>query len=130
MTDSVLTIQVRQLVNFDIIIFMDKVLRIFFVSLPILIMIGLIPLVKNDYLLTLIYILIIYISLKAMKSRKNDFIILIFGFVAMIIFEYSFIATGVETFTMNSLFNLMPLWLPFLWAYGFVAIGRSVKVLN
>ena len=92
-------------------------------------MIGLIPLVSNDYVLTALYALIIAVSL-FVKLEKNDLIILAFGFVIMLVSEYIFISTGVETFVRNSLFGLMPLWLPFLWAYGFVAIKRSVEVIN
>ena len=92
-------------------------------------MIGLIPLVHNDYLLTLFYIIIIITSLSIKKS-KNDTIIMIYGFIIMIISEYIFISTGVETFIRNSLFGIMPLWLPFLWAYSFVAIKRSVDILD
>jgi hypothetical protein len=44
--------------------------------------------------------------------------------------EYFFISTGVETFARNSLFGLMPLWLPFLWAYAFVVIKRAVIILS
>ena len=108
---------------------MQKVGKIFLNAIPILIMIGLIPLVKNDYLLTVFYIGIIVLSLIVIKSRKNDLVAFIFGFVVITFFEYIFISTGVETFTRNSLFGVMPLWLPFLWAYGFVAIKRSIKVL-
>jgi hypothetical protein len=48
----------------------------------------------------------------------------------MIVSEYLFIKTGVETFNRTTLFGLMPLWLPFLWAYGFVAIKRSTEILS
>ena len=108
---------------------MDKVNKIFLNAIPILLMIGLIPLVSNDYVLTVMYVIIIAVSLM-IKRASNDFLILAFGFVIMIISEYLFISTGVETFVRNSLFGLMPLWLPFLWAYGFVAIKRSVEVLH
>jgi len=90
----------------------------------------LIPLVQNDYVLTLCYIVVIGISLKIIGARKQDGVVFVFGFVSMIIFEYIFISTGVETFGRNSLLGVMPLWLPFLWAYGFVAINRSVEVLD
>ncbi len=93
-------------------------------------MVGLIPFILNDYVLTLIYVVIIFISLSFLKPRKTDYTVLVFGFVAMIVFEYLFIQTGVEIFVRNSLLGIMPLWLPFLWAYGFVAIKRSVEVLN
>lgn len=109
---------------------MMKPLKIFFYSLPILVMIGLIPLIGNDYYLTSAYLAIILISLIIIKYSKNDIIVLLFGFVSMIFFEYIFISTGVETFQRNSLFGVMPLWLPFLWAYGFVAIKRAVEILE
>lgn len=92
-------------------------------------MIGLIPLVQNDYFLTIIYVAIITISL-LIKREHRDFFFLIFGFFVMIVSEYIFVSTGVETFTRNSLFGLMPLWLPFLWAYGFLAMKRAIVILN
>jgi hypothetical protein len=108
---------------------MKKVLSIFLLSLPILLMVGLIPLVQNDYFLTLLFIVIISVSLKLIRSTKKDHTVLIFGFIAMIIFEYIFISTGVETFNRNSLLGIMPLWLPFLWSYGFVAIKKTAEIL-
>ena len=109
---------------------MNKVFKIFTISVPVLLMIGLIPIIKNDYLLAFIYVIISFYSFFIMKVKKNDFIIYIFGFLIMIVSEYIFISTGVETFIRNSLFGLMPLWLPFLWSYGFVAIKRSVEILD
>lgn len=106
-----------------------KIRNIFLNSIPILIMIGLISVIENDYLLTLIYVVIIAVSL-IVRLESKDILFLIFGFCIMIIFEYLFISTGVEIFNRNSLFGLMPLWLPFLWGYGFVAIKRSVNILN
>jgi hypothetical protein len=108
---------------------MQKVLPIFLQSLPILIMIGLIPYVQNDYLLTLLFIGIIVISL-FIKKEKHDVTVFISGFCFMMISEYLFISTGVETFIRNSLFGLMPLWLPFLWGYGFIAIKRAIHILE
>ena len=108
---------------------MNKAKKIFLISLPILLMIGLIPIIKNDYLLTGLYILIITISL-FIKKEKGDYTIFLFGFFFMIVSESIFISTGVETFVRNSLFGLMPLWLPFLWGYGFIAIKRGVEALN
>ncbi|MCL5438769.1 MAG: hypothetical protein M1268_02135 [Patescibacteria group bacterium] len=64
------------------------------------------------------------------KFESKDILFFIFGFCVMVIFEYLFVSTGAETFSRNSLFGLMPLWLPFLWGYGFVAIKRSVNILN
>ena len=92
-------------------------------------MIGLVSLVKDDYLLAGTYVGIIILAL-LIKRTKNDLTIFIFGFVIMTIFELTFITTGVESFTRNSLFGLLPVWLPFLWGYGFIAINRSVNILN
>lgn len=107
---------------------MNKIYRIFLNAIPILLMIGLIPFVSNDYILTLLYIAIIVVAL-VMKRASKDVLIFVFGFVIMTVFEFLFISTGVETFTRHTLFEFMPLWLPFLWGYGFVAIKRSVEIL-
>ena len=93
-------------------------------------MIGLIPFVKNDYLITVIYIGIILISFFFIKPYKIDFTLFILGFFMMIISEYFFISTGVEVFIRRSLFGTMPVWLPFLWAYSFVVIGRAIEIIK
>ncbi len=108
---------------------MRKINKVLLNILPVLVMIGLIPLIQNDYLVTLLYIVLIILSFKIQKT-KNDFLVFWVGLIGMTLSEYIFISTGVETFTRNSLFGLMPLWLPFLWAYGFVAIKRSIEILN
>jgi hypothetical protein len=108
---------------------MKKLSIILLNALPILLMVGLIPLVKNDYTLTFIYAVIIAIAF-AIKREKKDGIIFLSGFILMIIFESIFVSTGVETFVRHSLFGIMPLWLPFLWGYGFVGIKRTVKILE
>lgn len=108
---------------------MKKSLHIFLNTLPILVMIGLIPLIGNDFVLAGVYIAII-ITAFAVQRERNDGIIFLFGLFAMTTSEYLFISTGVETFQRNSLFGLMPLWLPLLWGYGFVAIKRAVMILG
>ncbi len=108
---------------------MHKALHILANSVPVIVMIGLIPLVRNDYLLAGCYIAIIVISL--LKKRENgDVTVLLFGFFALTISEYFFISTGVETFTRTSLLGVMPIWLPLLWGYAFVAIKRSIRILD
>ena len=92
-------------------------------------MIGLIPLITNDYVLSLVYLVIIIVFL-CIKKEQNDPLIFIFGFFIMTVSEYFFISTGVETFKRNSLFGLMPIWLPFLWGYGFVVIKRVTTILD
>jgi len=109
--------------------FSKKVIQILINTVPIFIMIGLIPLVTNDYVLTAIYVVLIVAAL-AIKRNKNDITVLVFGFFIMIIAEYFFVMTGVETFKRNTLFGIMPLWIPFLWAYGYVAIKRAIEILK
>ena len=108
---------------------MSKVTQLFLNAAPALLMIGLIPFVRNDFLLTAIYLLIIGSAL-AIRREPRDITILIFGFFVMIASEYLFVSTGVETFNRNSLLGVMPLWLPFLWAYGFVAVKRGIEILK
>lgn len=107
----------------------NKILKILIEAIPIIIMIALIPFISNDYLLFLIYIIIIVASL-LIRYEKKDIIFLVFGFFIMLIVEYFFVSTGVETFTRNTLFGIMPLWLPVLWAYGFVVIKRAIVILG
>ena len=106
-----------------------KVKNIFLNTIPILMMIGLIPIIKNDYFLTGAYLFISGVAFM-IKYDKFEYVIYLFGFFAMIISEYLFVSTGVEIFKRASLFGLMPLWLPFLWAYGFVVIKRGVNILE
>jgi len=98
-------------------------------AIPIVIMIGLIPVVADDYALTALYGAIIAVSLFLQRARY-DLLALVVGFFVMLASEAFFISTGVETFERNSLFGIMPLWLPFLWAYGFVVFKRSLEILN
>jgi hypothetical protein len=105
-----------------------KLLAIILYILPILIMIGLIPLVTSDFMLAVIYLVFIVV-LMSVKREKNDWTVLLFGLIGMTISEYLFIHTGVESFLRKSLFGLMPLWLPLLWAYAFVTIKRSLRIL-
>ncbi len=92
-------------------------------------MVALIPIIENDYNLSALYVLIILVSFY-IKKEKNDLVVFVFGFFIMTFFEHFFVSTGVETFQRNSLLGVMPLWLPLLWAYGFVAIKRAIKALD
>lgn len=103
--------------------------QIFINLIPILLMIALIPFIRDDYFLSLIYIGIIIISF-FVKYDKKEYIFFIFGFFIMIIVEYFFISTGVEIFKRNTLFGVMPIWLPIIWAYSFVAMKRALKILD
>lgn len=108
---------------------LKKAKKIALNALPILLMMGLIPIVEDDYMLTFLYIVIIGVSLRYRRT-KYDITAFITGFVLMTIAEYLFVSTGVEVFLRNTLFGVMPLWLPFLWGYGYVAMKHIVQVLS
>ena len=108
---------------------LSKIQHIFLNTIPILAMVLLIPFVPSDFLLTGIYVGIIAVSFWV-KYEPKDFLFFLFGLGIMTASESLFISTGVETFVRNSLFGLMPLWLPLLWAYGFVAIRRATHILE
>ena len=107
---------------------MKKIISIFIQAIPVIVMIGLIPFIKNDFTLAVVDIAIIGFSFN-IKYNKKDLIFLIFGFIALFFSEAFFISTGVEVFQRNSLFGLMPIWLPILWGYAFVAMRRGIVIL-
>lgn len=97
--------------------------------LPILIMMALIPLVKNDWLLVAIYAILI-LTLFLIKLEKNELAIFISAAILMTFFEFIFVSTGVETFSRDSLFGIMPAWLPLLWGYGWVSGKRFIASIH
>ncbi len=103
--------------------------KLFFEAIPIILMIGLIPFLKNDIFLALVYALIIGVSF-LIAYDKSDIIFLLFGAVVLFFSEYFFVSTGVEVFIRNSLLGVMPLWLPILWGYAFVAMRRGIVILE
>jgi hypothetical protein len=106
---------------------MNKALKIFTNAVPILIMIGLIPLVEYDVILSFVYLFVIFVSLK-IKREKGDLGLFVFGLLIMTLFEFIFVKTGAETFNRNSLLGVMPMWLPILWGYGFIAVRRGIDI--
>ena len=102
---------------------------VLFYALPIVLMIGLIPLIQNDYVLASVYSACV-VALLFIKREKNDLVALVFGFVGITVSEFFFISTGVETFARQSFLGVMPLWLPFLWGYAFVTIKRCLRILD
>lgn len=107
----------------------QKIKALLLYCAPIPAMIGLIMLVEDDILLTLIYCGFIA-ALLSVKRERHDIAALLFGLIGITVSEYIFVSTGVETFSRRSLFGVMPLWLPFLWAYAFVTIKRVLRVLD
>lgn len=108
---------------------LNKMWKIVLNALPIALMIGLIPLVVNDYTLALIYILIAVVTF-TIRREAYDYLAYALGLVVITISEYFFVQTGVETFARQSLWGVMPIWLPFLWAYAFAVIKRSLRILD
>lgn len=98
-------------------------------ALPVVGMILLIPFIRNDYVLAALYVSVIVAALAIHRDRR-DRVFVVFGFIASFFAEALFISTGVETFERNSLLGIMPLWLPFLWAYIFFALRRAVVALD
>jgi hypothetical protein len=96
--------------------------------LVIIVLVLLAALITNDYFLTLTYSLVITGTL-LIKKERLDLYILAIGFTCTLIGESFFIGTGIETFTRKSLFGIMPLWLPFLWAFIFLAMKRVFWLL-
>jgi hypothetical protein len=97
--------------------------------LPIVLMIALIPYVKSDAFLAVLYLLIIGLML-LYRYEKHDLLALLIGIVVMTLSESFFISQGVEIFAHTSLFGLMPIWLPLLWGAAFIAIKRILKFLQ
>lgn len=98
-------------------------------GLPVLAMVLLIPFVRDEYLLVGAYLALVSVGL-SIRRERHDGLAFFSGLVLMTASEVLFIHTGVETFSQNSLFGLMPLWLPLLWGYGFVAIKRVLASLS
>ena len=107
---------------------MTQLKTIFLNAIPILIMIGLIALIKNDYVLLLVYVPIIAIAF-LVRYEPREWLVFLAAVILLPIFEYIFVSTGAEIFLRRSLFGIMPIWLPVLWGYAFVAIKRVVKML-
>lgn len=104
-------------------------MALFLYILPILAMIGLIPLIVNDYILAMVYLIFARVLL-ATRRQKNDLLAYLFGLFGITLAEYLFVSTGVETFSRQSLLGVMPVWLPLLWAYAFVTIKRCLRILD
>ena len=94
-----------------------------------LVMVALIPLIRNDFLLAGIFILFIATTLLIRQDRK-DLVFLGVGIVVPTIGEILFVATGVESFSRDVLVLGIPLWLPLLWGYIFIMMRRGVAALE
>ena len=98
--------------------------------LTISVMIGLIPLVRSDFILSAVYLCIAAGTLFISKDVKKEILFFVFGFVLLAIAEIFFVATGVEVFQRDVLIAHIPIWLPILWGYSFIMIRRSIVALD
>jgi hypothetical protein len=98
-------------------------------ALTIVVMIAAIPYVTNDYLLVFLYLFTPLLLFRLAPERYDPEAYLL-GLIGITAVELFFIHTGVETFNRATLFGVMPIWLPFLWAYAFVVIKRVLKLLS
>src|SRR3989338_7529644 len=96
--------------------------------LPIVVMLGLIPLVRNDVVLAGVYALFIVVTL-TVRQDKKDLAFLAIGLVIPTIGEILFVATGVEVFKRDLLVFGIPVWLPLLWGYVFIMMRSGVAAL-
>lgn len=97
-------------------------------GLPVLIMVSLVAVLGDEFLILGAHLAVATIGL-SVRHERYDGLALLLGLVLMTLSETVFVQTGVETFSQHSLFGLMPLWLPVLWGYGFVAIKRVLSKL-
>ena len=106
----------------------SKEIQILIYILTILVLISLVPIVQNDYYLTLIYVVVILLF-TSFKKERADWLFIIIGLFSVTLGEYLFVNTGVETFNRISLFGVMPLWLPFLWTFVFLSMKRVFWII-
>ena len=105
----------------------DRIKKTLIYPTSILLMILLIPLVKNDYILAIIYFLFI-LAVITTKKERMDIPFAVLGGGGMLFGEYVFLTTGVESFHRTSLFGVMPIWLPFMWSFIFIGIKRVFHI--
>ncbi len=98
--------------------------QIFWETLPLLLGIILTGLLwKHNFLLTIIYLIVIAVILK-IKHYHGDIHALIYGYVIGFIIEtIGTSIAGYQSFT-NPDFWGIPFWLPIAWAYGFMLMKR------
>ena len=103
---------------------MRKLTKVFIETLPILFGIFLSYLFWQDNVLLLIIYLVLTLGLIYFHKDKPEFIIFAYGILIGAIVEV--IGTqisGYQSFTKPD-FGGIPIWLPIVWGYGFVAMKR------
>ncbi len=106
----------------------EKIKQTFIESLPILIGIIITGLFwDNNVLLAAIYAVFIAGILK-LKYVKGEIFVFIYGVVIGLIVEVvGTSVSGYQSFT-NPYFAGIPLWLPLVWGYGLLLMGRIHRI--
>lgn len=109
---------------------MNKLLKVLIETLPIIFGILLSYLFwRNNFLLFVIYIFLILLLIYIHKD-KSELVIFIYGVVIGTIIEV--IGTqisGYQSFAKPD-FGGIPVWLPVVWGYGFIAMKRIGLILK
>ena len=82
----------------------------------------------NNLILTLLILAVIIVSL-LVNFQKHEVWIMIIGTPIIMIIEYLLVRSGAESFSNPVVFGL-PIWLPFIWAYGLVVMKRIAMFLS
>lgn len=103
---------------------MNKLSKIFIETLPILLGVLLTYLFwQNNVLLFIIY-LVLTLGLIYLHKDKTEFVIFAYGIlIGAIIETIGTQISGYQSFTKPD-FDGIPMWLPVVWGYGFVAMKR------
>ena len=109
---------------------MSKIVKVFIETLPILFGILLSYLFwQNNFLLLAIY-LILTVVLILWRGDNTEFAIFAYGIIIGGIVEIiGTEVSGYQSFTNPNFFGV-PIWLPIVWGYGFVAMKRVGFILK
>lgn len=109
---------------------MDKFSKIFLETLPIVLGIFLSYLLwQNTVLLFLVY-LTFTLGLIYLHKDKTEFIIFAYGILIGILVEVvGTKVSGYQSFTKPDFLGI-PIWLPIVWGYGFIAMKRIGAILK
>ncbi len=82
---------------------------------------------KNNFLLTLIFIAAILVLLVPSRNVREAYLVAI-GLTLGILIEAGAQLIGFESYSNPTFFGI-PLWMPFMWSYAFIAIYRVGRAL-
>lgn len=109
---------------------MDKLLKVSLETLPIILGIFLSYLLwQNTVLLFLVY-LTLTLGLTYLHKDKQEFIIFAYGiFIGTLVEVAGTQVSGYQSFTKPDFLGI-PIWLPVVWGYGFIAMKRIGIILS